>query len=69
MCYFSKLEHIAHHKVKNKTVDTKHIAHHKVKNKTVNTNFHEHAHTHTHTHTHTHRVNMIARRGEISMMI
>ena len=36
MCYFSKLEHIAHHKEQN----------------TIKTNFYEHARAHTHTHTH-----------------
>ena len=37
MCYFSKLEHIAHFKAKNQNI--------------VKTNFCTHARTHTHTHT------------------
>ena len=52
MCYFSKLEHIAHYKEQN----------------TVKTNFHECAHppTHIHVHKHTHTINRIVWRGEIS---
>ena len=38
MCYFSKMEPIAHYKAKSQN--------------TINTNFHEHRYTHTHTHTH-----------------
>ena len=40
ICYFSRLEHIAHRKAKKQNI--------------VKTSFREHAHTHTHTHTHTH---------------
>ena len=40
VCYFSKLEHITHHKAKNQS--------------TVKTNYCEHACTHGHTCTHTH---------------
>ena len=62
MCYFSRLEHIAHYKAKNWT--------------TVKTNFckhtHTHAHTHahacTHAHAHTHTVNRIAWKSLISQM-
>ena len=46
MCYFSKLEHIAHYKTKNqKTVKT---------NPRMHTHTHTHARTHARTHTRTH---------------